>query len=78
MIIIWSAYLYYNSCLKSSKRPFPLLFHFAILDTIIVLIINSPLSKILEKYKCQNLKNLGAQVARKIIKIEGWKSREIE
>ena len=74
MIIIWSAYLYYNSSLKSSKRPFPLLFHFAILDTI-----NSPiLSKILEKYKCKNLKNLGGQVARKIIKIEGWKSREIE
>lgn len=73
MIIIWSAYLYYNSGLKSSKRPFPLLFHFAILDTI-----NSPLSKILEKYKCKNLKNLGGQVARKIIKIEGWKSREIE
>ena len=73
MIITWAAYLYYNSCLKSSKRPFPLLFHFAILNTI-----NGSIIKNIRKIHVQNLKNLGGKVARKMIKIEGWKSREIE
>lgn len=71
MIIIWGAYLYYNSCLKSSKRPFPLLFHFAILNTI-----NSALSKILEDTFEKTSRISGGQVEHKMIMMEGWKSRE--